>query len=111
MCVCVCIFYIVTLEPLSTFLVLIADNIFHLDVHYMCCTMLVRLFEPQGKRITNVHYYYYLKIETYSQPLSVHQRVSRLNDVSTFCHVIFIKRITTQTRTLDGPRKGFVRIL
>ena len=52
-----------------------------------------------------------LKIKGYFQPLSVHQRVSRLNDVSTFCHVNFIKRITTQTRTLDGPRKGFVRIL
>ena len=33
------------------------DNIFHLDVHYVC--MLVQHFEPQGRRFTNFHYYYY----------------------------------------------------
>ena len=33
------------------------DNIFHLDVHYVC--MLVQRFEPQGRRFTNFHYYYY----------------------------------------------------
>ena len=32
-------------------------NIFHLDVHYVC--MLVQRFEPQGRRFTNFHYYYY----------------------------------------------------
>ena len=29
------------------------DNIFHLDVHYVC--MLVQRFEPQGRRFTNFH--------------------------------------------------------
>ena len=33
------------------------DNIFHLDVHYVC--MLVQHFEPQGRHFTNFHYYYY----------------------------------------------------
>ena len=33
------------------------DNIFHLDVRYVC--MLVQRFEPQGRRFTNFHYYYY----------------------------------------------------
>ena len=28
------------------------DNIFHLDVHYVC----VQRFEPQGRRFTNFHY-------------------------------------------------------
>ena len=32
-------------------------NIFHLDVHYVC--MLVQRFQPQGRRFTNFHYYYY----------------------------------------------------
>ena len=36
------------------------DNIFHLDVHYVC--MLIQRFEPQGRRFTNFHYYYYKKI-------------------------------------------------
>ena len=31
------------------------DNIFHLDVHYVCT--LVQRFEPQGRRFTNFHYY------------------------------------------------------
>ena len=52
-CVCVCVFCIVMRETLSiSFLFL--DNIFHLDVHYVC--MLVQRFEPQGRRFTNVHY-------------------------------------------------------
>ena len=33
------------------------DNIFHLDVHYVC--ILVQRFEPQGRPFTNFHYYYY----------------------------------------------------
>ena len=33
------------------------DNIFHLDVHYVC--MLVQGSELQGRRFTNFHYYYY----------------------------------------------------
>ena len=35
----------------------IADNIFHLDVHYVCYTIPVQRFEPQGRRFTNLHYY------------------------------------------------------
>ena len=38
---------------------LIADNIFYLDVHYACYTMLVQRFEPQGRLFVNLHYYYY----------------------------------------------------
>ena len=52
-CVCVCIFCIVMRETLSIsssfFVVVVVDNIFHVDVHYVC--MLVQRFEP--------HYYYY----------------------------------------------------
>ena len=44
---------------MSFYIFLIADNIFHLEVHYVCYTMLVQRFEPQGRRITNVHDYYY----------------------------------------------------
>ena len=44
------------------------DNIFHLDVHYVC--MLVQCFEPQGRRFTNFHYYYY----TYSECLILAQK-------------------------------------
>ena len=51
-CVCVCIFCIVMLEHLSIYIFF--DNIFHLDVHYVC--MLVQRFEPQGRRFTNFHY-------------------------------------------------------
>ena len=39
-----------------------SDNIFHLDVHYMgCYIMLVPHLEPQGRRFTDFHYdhYYY----------------------------------------------------
>ena len=36
------------------------DNIFHLDVHYVC--LLVQRFEPQGRRFTNCHYYYFKEI-------------------------------------------------
>ena len=61
-CACVRIFCVATLESLSTlsvsfflffsFLALyfMADNIFHLDVHYVCYTMLVQRFEPQGRQ-------------------------------------------------------------
>ena len=59
-CVCVCVwgggggvFCIVMLEPLSvSFFFFFFNNIFHLDVHYVC--MLVQRFEPQGRRFTNV---------------------------------------------------------
>ena len=58
-CVCVCIFCIVMLEPLSTLCVFffLSNNIFHLNVHYVRYTMLVQHFEPQGRRFTNFHYY------------------------------------------------------
>jgi len=48
------------LEHLSVYIHIlnIFDNIFHLDVHYVC--MLVQRFEPQGRRFTNFSYYYYL---------------------------------------------------
>ena len=71
-CACVRIFCVATLESLSTlsvsfflffsFLALyfMADNIFHLDVHYVCYTMLVQCFELQGRRFTIFYYYYYL---------------------------------------------------
>ena len=41
------------------FVLFLADDIFHLDVHYVCYTVLVQRFEPQGRRFTNFHYYYY----------------------------------------------------
>ena len=37
----------------------IADNIFHLDVHYVRYTILVQRLEPQGGHFTNFHYYYH----------------------------------------------------
>ena len=44
--------------------IFIADNIFNLDVHYVCYTMRVQRFEPQGRRFTNFHYYYhYYKVD------------------------------------------------
>ena len=49
--------YAWTLVDIYIFIFL--DNIFHLDVHYVC--MLVQRFEPQGRRFTNFHYYYYLR--------------------------------------------------
>ena len=64
--VCVCIFCIVMLKPLwmSTICCFLfgcfsflSDNIFHLNVHYVCYTMLVQRFEPQGRCFTNFHYY------------------------------------------------------
>ena len=33
------------------------DNIFNLDAHYVCT--FVQRFEPQGRRFTNFHHYYY----------------------------------------------------
>ena len=53
-----CLFCIIMLEHLSIYkyIFIVLDNIFHLDVHYVC--MLVQRFEPQGRRFTNFHYYY-----------------------------------------------------
>ena len=47
--VCVCISGIVFKNPIAFLFFL--DNIFHLDVHYVC--MLVKRFEPKGRRFTN----------------------------------------------------------
>ena len=56
-CVCVCIFCIIMLEHLSIYIyTYFLDNIFHLDVCYVC--MLVQCLEPQGRCCTNFHYYY-----------------------------------------------------
>ena len=41
------------------YLKIIADNIFHLSVHYVCYPMLVQRFEPQGRCFTNFHYYHH----------------------------------------------------
>ena len=52
------------------FFVVVFDDIFHLDVHYVC--MLVQCFEPQGRRFTNFHYYYcVLILQERSGPCSV----------------------------------------
>ena len=60
-CVCVCVHLLHNmLEPLVDiyfFFFLLFDNIFHLDVHYVC--MPVQRCEPQGRRFTNFHYYHY----------------------------------------------------
>ena len=40
------------------FFFLIADNILHLDVHYVCYTMLVQSFQLQGRHFTNFRYYF-----------------------------------------------------
>ena len=62
--VIVCLCPSVSLSLLSTvvniYFFFFFDNIFHLDVHYVC--MLVQRFEPQGRRFTNFHYYYYLSV-------------------------------------------------
>ena len=55
-CVCVCISSIV-FKNLCQYFLLFLDNIFHLNVHYVC--MVVQCFEPQGRRFTNFHYDYY----------------------------------------------------
>ena len=40
----------------------IAGNIFHLNVHYMCHSMLVQCFELQGRCFTHIHYYKFFSI-------------------------------------------------
>ena len=62
MCVCVCVcasLCIIMLVHLSISLKKKKmDNIFHLDVHYVC--MLVQHFVSQGRRFTDFHYYYHI---------------------------------------------------
>ena len=41
------------------FLCVFFADIIHLDVHYVCYTMLVQRFEPQDRRFTNYYYYCY----------------------------------------------------
>ena len=55
--VCVCASLALCLKTLVDIFLFFGDNIFHLGVHYVC--MLVQCFEPQGRRFTNFHYYYY----------------------------------------------------
>ena len=62
--VCVCILHIVMpeLSLMSTLCVSFcqtADNIFHLDVHYLCYIMFDQRFELRGRHFTNLHYYHY----------------------------------------------------
>ena len=40
----------------SSFFFFFFDNIFHLNIHYVC--MFVQHFEPQGRCFTSFHYYY-----------------------------------------------------
>ena len=61
LCVCVCIFCIIMLEHLSIYTFIFLDNIFHLDVHYVCT--LVQRFEPQGRCFTNFHYLHHIIID------------------------------------------------
>ena len=56
-CVCVRISSIVFKNPCRNLLFFFLNNIFHLNVHYVC--LLVQRVEPQGRRFTNFHYYYY----------------------------------------------------
>ena len=58
-CVCVRILHIVMLEPLATSTLSVnfgqtADNILHLNVHYVSYTMFVRRFEAQGSQFTKL---------------------------------------------------------
>ena len=71
-----CIFCIAMLEPLlmSTLRFCFPDNISISFVHYMCYTMLVLRFEPQGRRFTNFHYYYLLGISTVTIAVT-HQKI------------------------------------
>ena len=48
------------MSPLCVSLLLLFFNIFHLDAYYVCYTMLVQRFEPQGMRfqLSIIIYYY-----------------------------------------------------
>ena len=61
-CVCVCVCVYQLWKVAKTYVLAFCqtdDNIFHLDVPYVRYIGLVQLFEPQGRRFTNVHYHYY----------------------------------------------------
>ena len=50
-------------NPVDIYILILSflgDNLFYLDVHYVC--MLVQRFEPQGRRFTIFHYYYYFPL-------------------------------------------------
>ena len=68
-CVCVCIFCIIMLEHLSVYKKNCFDNIFRLDIHYVC--MLVLRFEPQGRCFTNSHCSYNLFIFIFFSPFAL----------------------------------------
>ena len=54
-CVCVCVCVCVKESSrVCTCIFIFLDNIVHLDVHYVCYTMLVQLFDSQGSLFTNV---------------------------------------------------------
>ena len=95
MCVFFVVFFVVVVCLFVCFL--IADNIFHLGVHYVYYYMLVQRFEPQGRSLTNFHYYY----------CSVHMIVIIVShiliyfDVCYFLLGVFIKFISS----------NFVRVL
>ena len=71
-CVRACIFCIIMLEHLSIYIYIVVflDNVFHLEVHYVC--MLVQRFEPQSRRFTNFHYYYYTLRSTHTHTHTPH---------------------------------------
>ena len=46
-------------------------------VHYVC--MLVRRFEPQGRRFTNFHYYYYYYLATWAVCGRLHVPSNQIN--------------------------------
>ena len=61
--VCImCIFVVVFVVVCLFVCFLIADKIFHLGVYYVYYYMLVQRFEPQGRSLTNFHYYYYCSV-------------------------------------------------
>ena len=57
------------LEHLSVYIKNCFDNIFHLDIHYVC--MLVLRFEPHGRCFTNSHCSYNLFIFIFFSPFAL----------------------------------------
>ena len=55
---CMCIFHISIVDVyIMLAFIQIVGNFLHLEVHYTCYILLVRRFDLQGIRLTNVHYY------------------------------------------------------
>ena len=64
-CMCVCVFRIVMLEPLLMSTLSVSFSVclfvkllvtFSMSMCIMCVIILVQRFEPQGRRLTNLHY-------------------------------------------------------